>query len=119
MWIGRLTLVSTLTNSPVSLSSIVAGTLFPWAMSQMRCFAVLDHLAQLGELGREVDDAEGRLAAAVDVAAVDGSIIVKELEVLFLDGGVQRLQVRRGRCGQRRRRGPRPAWARVAGNLRR
>ena len=37
MWIGLLTLVSTLANSPVLLSSIVAGTLLPWAMSQMRC----------------------------------------------------------------------------------
>ena len=36
MWIGLLTLVTTLTKSPVSLSSMVAGTLFPWAICQMR-----------------------------------------------------------------------------------
>ena len=93
MWIGVLTLVTTLTKSPVSLSSIVAGTLLPWAIAQMRSSRFLDHLAQLGHLGREVDDAEWRLPAAVDVAAVDGSIIVEELEVLLLDGGVKSLQV--------------------------
>ena len=83
------------------LSSIVAGTLLPWAMSQIALLAVLDHLAQLGELGREVDDAEGGLAAAVDVAAVDGTIVVKELEVLLLHRGVERLQVGLGLAGPR------------------
>ena len=36
MWIRPPTLVFTLANSPVPLSSIVAGTAFPWAMSQIR-----------------------------------------------------------------------------------
>ena len=86
--------MTTLTNSPVSLSSMVAGNALALCDRPDALFAVLDHLAQLGHLGREVDDAERRLPAAIDVAAIDGSIIVEELEVLFLDGRVERLQVR-------------------------
>ena len=73
----------------------------PWAIVPDALLAVLDHLAQLGELGREVDDAERGLAAAVDVAAVDGPIVVEELEVLLLHGGMERLQVGLGRRGPR------------------
>src|SRR4051794_14299836 len=47
--------------------------------------ALLDHLAELGKFGGEVHDAERGLAAAIDVAAVDGSIIVEELLVLLVD----------------------------------
>ena len=51
--------------------------------------SVLDHLAELGELGREVDDAEGGLASAVDIAAVDGPVVVPELLVLLVDLGLE------------------------------
>ncbi len=60
------------------------GNLFPLGNGPDPTVAVRDHGSQLGELGREVDDAERRLAAAVDVGPVDGPIVVEELLVLFV-----------------------------------
>ena len=56
-----------------------------------------NHLAELGELGREIDDAERCFASAVDVVTVDGAIVVEELEVLFVDFGFEL-----GEIGRRR-----------------
>ena len=62
--------------------------------------AVRDHLAQLGELGREIDDAKRGFAPAIDVTAVDRPIVVKELQVLLVDRRAQLFQVDRvGRAG--------------------
>ena len=96
-------------KSPVLLSSIVAGTRLALGDVPDPPLAVLDHLAELGELGREVDDAERGLAAAVDVAAVDGPIVVEELEVLFLHGGVTAPSSRPWSSRAAGRRGPRRA----------
>ncbi len=63
--------------------------------------AVFDHLAQLGKLGREVHHAERGLAAAVDVAAVDGPVVVEELEVFLLNRRVELAQIGRRRLGRR------------------
>ncbi len=45
------------------------------------------------ELAREVDDAERILASAVNVETVHGSVVVEELQILFLDLGVQRFEI--------------------------
>ena len=44
-----------------------------------------DHVAKLLELGREVDDTKRRFALSVDVAAVDGPVVVPKLQVLLCD----------------------------------
>ena len=71
--------------------------------------SVLDHLAQLGKLGREIDDAEGGLAAAIDIAAVDGPVVVEELKVLLLNGRVEGVQVALERLAG----APNSAWSMI------
>ena len=113
MWIGLLTLVST--RSKLAGVAVVdrRGTALPWATAQIALLAVLDHLAELGELGREIDDAEGSLPAAVDVAAVDGPVVVEELQVLFVDCRRELRQVGLDRCRREGRRAPRRAPAAI------